>query len=82
MLTTPTAASFNTDSPYEAPILFPKKKYGYLRLCVDYLALNKNTIVDLHSLPYIDELLRRLQGANYFSRLDLYDRYFHVPVAY
>ena len=70
-----------SDSPYGAPILFAKKKDGRLRLCVDYRALNKNTIVDSYPLPRIDELLSRLQGAKYFSRLDLRDGYFHVPVA-
>ena len=70
-----------SDSPYGAPILFAKKKDGHLRLCVDYRALNKNTIVDSYPLPRIDELLSRLQGARYFSRLDLRDGYFHVPVA-
>ena len=58
-----------------------RKKVGRLRLCVDYRALNKNTIVDSYPLPRIDELLSRLQGTKYFSRLDLRDGYFHVPVA-
>ena len=62
-----------SDSPYGAPILFSKKKDGRLRLCVDYRALNKNTIADSYPLPCIDELLSRLQGAKYFSRLDLRD---------
>ena len=33
-----------SNSLYGAPILFAKKKDGQLRLCVDYCALNKNTI--------------------------------------
>lgn len=49
-----------SDSPYGAPILFAKKKDGRLRLCVDYRALNKNTVVDSYPLPRIDELLSRL----------------------
>ena len=58
-----------------------RKKDGHLRLCVDYQALNKNTMVDSYPLPHINELLSRLQGTRYFSRLDLCDGYFHVPVA-
>ena len=37
--------------------------------------------MDSYPLPCIDELLSRLQGAKYFSRLDLYNGYFYVPVA-
>ena len=70
-----------SDSPYGAPILFAKKKDGQLRLCVDYCALNKNTISESYPLPCIEELLSWLKGAQYFSLLDLRDGYFHVPIA-
>ena len=43
--------------------------------------MNKNTISDSYPLPRIEELLSWLKGAQYFSRLDLRDGYFHVPVA-
>ena len=31
-------------APYGAPVLFKKNKDGWLRLCIDYWALNKVTI--------------------------------------
>ena len=68
------------DSPYGALILFAKGKKWYFRLCVNYQALNKNMIVDSYPLLCIDELLSRLQGAKYCSRLDLCNGYFHVPI--
>ena len=63
---------------------------------IDYHALNKNTITDSYPLPRIDEILTRLKGARYFSRLDLRDGYhsclwyfriflrqhFHVDIGY
>ena len=70
-----------SDSPYGAPILFAKNKDGQLCLCIDYRALNKNTISDSYPLPHIEELLLHLKGAQYSSRLDLRDGYFHVPIA-
>ena len=70
-----------SDIPYGAPILFTKKKDGQLSLCIDYYALNKNTISDSYPLPRIEELLSRLKGAQYFSHLDLRDGYFYVPIA-
>ena len=69
-----------SDNPYGAPIFFAKKKDGQLHLCIDYRILNKNTISDSYPLPHIEELLSWLKGAQYFSRLDLRDGYFHVPI--
>lgn len=60
-----------SSSPYGAPVLFAKKKDGTLRFCVDYRKLNNATIKDNYSLPRADELFDRLQGAKYFSTLDL-----------
>ena len=54
-------------------ILFAKKKDGGLRMYIDYYLFNKNTITDSYLLLQIDELLTRLKGARYFSRLDLRD---------
>ena len=70
-----------SDSLYGAPIFFAKKKDKQLRLCVDYYALNKNTISDSYPLLRIVELISWLKGAQYFSHLDLRDGYFHVPIA-
>ena len=37
--------------------------------------------MDSYPLPYINELLSRIQGSKYFSRLDLHNGYFHIPIA-
>ena len=58
-------------SPLGAPILFVKKKDGTLRLCIDYRQLNKVTIKNKYPLPRIDDLFDQLQGAEYFSKIDL-----------
>ena len=50
-------------SPLGSPMLFVKKKDGSLRMCIDYRALNKITIKNRYTLPRIDELLDRLEGA-------------------
>ena len=46
--------------------LFAQKKSGALRLCVDYVYLNANTVVDHYPLPHIDELLNCLSGCSVF----------------
>ena len=65
-----------SSSPYGAPILFAEKKGGGgLRMCTDYWSLNSNTVSDSWPLPRIDEMLARLKGARYFSKLDLREGY-------
>jgi hypothetical protein len=53
-------------SPYGAPVLFVDKKYGKLRMCIDYHALNKITIKNNYLQPYIDDMLDWLNGAKIF----------------
>ena len=58
-------------SPWGAPVLFVKKKYGTLRLCVDYRKLNKMIVKNKYPLPMIDDLFNQLKGASVFSKIDL-----------
>jgi len=62
-------------SPAGAPVLFVKKKDGTLRLCIDYRKLNEMTIRNSYPLPLISELIDRVKGAKYFTKLDLKSAY-------
>ena len=67
-------------SPWGASILFVKKKDGSFRMCIDYRELNKFTIKNHYPLPWIDDLFDQLQGASYFSKIDLRSDYHHLKV--
>ena len=69
-----------SSSPFGAPILFVSKKDGGLRMCIDYRALNKVTIKNRYPLPRIDDLFDKLQGAKYFTSLDLAQGYHQIRI--
>jgi Reverse transcriptase (RNA-dependent DNA polymerase) len=47
-------------------------------MCLDYRALNKLSIKNKCSIPRIDEMFDRLQGAQYFTSLDLRSGYYQI----
>ncbi|GJY55192.1 putative reverse transcriptase domain-containing protein [Tanacetum coccineum] len=57
-------------SPWGAPVLLVKKKYGSFRMCIDYRELNKLTIKNRYPLPKIDDLFDQLQGSGVYSKID------------
>ncbi|KAI3770484.1 hypothetical protein L6452_01618 [Arctium lappa] len=67
-------------SPWGTPVLFVKKKDGTMRMCIDYRELNNVTINNRYPLPRIDDLFGQLQGACYFSKIDLRSGYHQLKV--
>ena len=65
-------------SPWGSPVLFAKKKDGGLRMCIDYRALNKQTIKNQVPLPRIDKVWDQIGGAKYFSCIDLRSGYHQI----
>jgi hypothetical protein len=67
-------------SPWGAPVLFVTKKDGSMRMCIDYRSLNEVTIKNKYPLPRIDDLFSHLQGAKYFSKIDLRSGYHQLRI--
>lgn len=61
-------------------MLFVKKKDGSLRLCIDYRQLNRVTVRNRYPLPRIDDLFDQLQGAQFFSKIDLRSGYHQLRI--
>ncbi|GBG73818.1 hypothetical protein CBR_g17156 [Chara braunii] len=67
-------------SPYGSPVLFVPKKGGTLRMCIDYRGLNAITVKNRKPLPRIDDLLHRVHGCRYFSKIDLKSGYHQIAI--
>ena len=60
--------------------MFVSKKDGSLRMCIDYRSLNEVTIKNKYPLPIINDLFDQLQGAKYFSKIDLRSGYYQLKI--
>jgi hypothetical protein len=57
-----------------------KKKYGSLRMYVDYRPLNAVTIKNKYPFPRIVVLFDQLAGAKVFSKIDLQSGYHQIKI--
>ena len=71
----------SSSSPWSAAIVCSRRKDGWLRLAIDYRALNAKSIpCSQHPLPRIDDLVDRLGEKTIFTVLDLKSGYHQMPV--
>ncbi|GKC72948.1 reverse transcriptase domain-containing protein [Tanacetum coccineum] len=50
------------------------------RVCIDYRKLNEATRKDHFPLPFMDQMLKRLAGNEYYCFLDGFSGYFQIPI--
>ena len=67
-------------SPWASPVVLVPKKDGSLRFCVDYRKLNRITRKDVYPLPRVDDIFDTLNGARYFTSLDIASGYWQVEL--
>ncbi|CAF1480231.1 unnamed protein product [Adineta ricciae] len=68
-------------SPWSSPVILKKKPDGSFRFLVDFRRLNAITKKDAYPQPSAEELIYRLSGHSFFTKLDLKSGYFQIPIA-
>eukprot|EP00253_Pinus_taeda_P024134 PITA_24134 len=58
-------------SPFYSLVVLVKKKDGSLWMFIDYMALNKKMTKKDYPIPRMDELMNKLRGEKFFSKIDL-----------
>ena len=61
-------------------LILTRKVTGW-KVCIDYKKLNDATRKDHFPLPFIDQMIEKLSGHEYYCFLDGYSRYNQIPVA-
>ncbi|GJY36288.1 hypothetical protein Tco_0421666 [Tanacetum coccineum] len=60
--------------------LVPTRLVMGWRVCIDYRKLNEATRNDHFPLPFMDQMLERLAGNEYYCFLDGFSGYFQIPI--
>nr|GFB16802.1 DNA-directed DNA polymerase [Tanacetum cinerariifolium] len=60
--------------------LIPTRLVTGWRVCIDYRKLNEATRKDHFPLPFMDQMLKRLAGKEYYCFLDGFSGYFQIPI--
>ena len=69
-----------SESPWSACPVLVTKQDGSVRWCVDWRRLNEITIKDSFPMPRVDECIDALEGAQWFSCIDLQHGYWQIPL--
>nr|GEX01073.1 reverse transcriptase domain-containing protein [Tanacetum cinerariifolium] len=64
----------------ENNMLMPTRLVTGWRVCIDYRKLNDATRKDHFPLPFMDQMLKRLKGNEFYCFLDGFLRYFQIPI--
>ena len=70
----------STRSSWSAPIIVVPKGDGGKGLVIAYHALNKVTRKFTSPMPKVEDIFSKLNGAKYFSTLDLWAGYYQIPL--
>nr|GEY51095.1 DNA-directed DNA polymerase [Tanacetum cinerariifolium] len=75
----PKKGSFTVVENEENELILPRLVMSW-HACIDYRKLNEATHKDHFPLPFMDQMLERSAGNQYYCFLDGFSRYFQIPI--
>ena len=69
-----------SSSPWRFPAVYVPKDNGEIRICIDYVQLNKVTRKDSYPVPRADGPQQMLANKKVFSKIDLRSAYWQFPM--
>ena len=70
-----------SQSPWCNAVVLVRKKDGGLRFCIDFHQLNSQIKKDVYPLPWMQETMESMVGAQFFSTMDLKSGFWQVKMA-
>ena len=67
-----------TGSPYSSPVVLVPKKDSSVRFFIDFRKLNKVTEFDAEQMPNMEEVMNRMSGHKFFTKMDCCKGYWQV----
>ena len=64
--------------PYSSPIVLVPKKDGSVRFCINFRKLDKMTEFDAEPISNMEEIINRMSGHKYFTKMGLSKGYWQV----
>ena len=69
-----------SSSPWGSNLILVKKQEGSTRFVIDYRQLNDVTIKDSYPMPDVRDVVCKMSGSLYFSKMDMANAYWVVPL--
>ena len=68
-------------SPYSSPVVLVPKQDGSVRFCIDFRKVNKVTEFDAEPMPNMEEVIIKMSGHKFFTKMDLSKGYWQVSLS-
>jgi len=72
---------YDPDTKYNSPLIVIKKKQGGIRLVNNFIQLNRKTIPERYPMTNANQLLSRVAGAHFLTKIDLNKYYFQLKLS-